>query len=123
MITVNHKYFFVKLYHENKIKNFIEIIEILKKFFENRIYFEIQRHNEIDEKNYETHLLNISKNLEIPLIASQEVFYLEKNMYEAHDALICIGQKNFVDDNNRFKYSNEHFIKKNKELILLLRYS
>ena len=38
-------------------------------------------------------------------------------MYEAHDALICIGQKNFVDDNNRFKYSNEHFLKKNKELI------
>ena len=86
-------------------------------FFENRIILRFKRHNEIEEKNYETHILNISKTLEIPLIASQEVFYLEKNMYEAHDALICIGQKNFVDDNNRFKYSNEHFIKKNKELI------
>ena len=117
LLTGNHKDFFGKLYQANKIKNFIEIIEILKKCFENRIYFEIQRHNEIEEKNYETHILNISKTLEIPLIASQEVFYLEKNMYEAHDALICIGQKNFVDDNNRFKYSNEHYIKKNKELI------
>ncbi len=117
LLTGNHKDFFGKLYQANKIKNFIEIIEILKKCFENRIYFEIQRHNEIEEKNYETHILNISKTLEIPLIASQEVFYLEKNMYEAHDALICIGQKNFVDDNNRFKYSNEHYIKKNEELI------
>ena len=51
------------------------------------------------------------------MIASQEVFYLEKDMHEAHDALVCIGQKNFVDDNNRFKYSSEHFLKKNEELI------
>ena len=36
-------------------------------------------------------------------------------MYEAHDALRCIGEKNFVDDKNRFKYSNQHFLKKNDE--------
>ena len=33
-------------------------------------------------------------------------------MVEAHDALICIGEKTFVDDKNRFKYSNQHYIKK-----------
>ena len=39
------------------------------------------------------YFLNNSKPLRIPLIASQEVFYLDKNMYEAHDALRCIGEK------------------------------
>ena len=37
-------------------------------------------------------------------------------MYEAHDALRCIGEKNFVDDKNRFKLSNQHYIKNNYEL-------
>ena len=32
-------------------------------------------------------------------------------MYEAHDALICIGEKNFIYDKNRFILSNQHFLK------------
>ena len=77
-----------------KSKNF-EIIKKLKKIFNDRIYFEIQRHNENEEKNFENYLLNNSKSLNIPLIATQEVFYINKEMYEAHDALRCIGEKNF----------------------------
>ena len=40
-------------------------------------------------------------------------------MFEAHDALTCIGEKKFIDDKNRFKYSNQHFLKKNDDLIKL----
>ena len=36
-------------------------------------------------------------------------------MAEAHDALICIGEKQFIDDKNRFKFSNQHYLK-NEEL-------
>ena len=35
-------------------------------------------------------------------------------MFEAHDALTCIGEKKFIDDKNRVKYSNEHFLKKKR---------
>ena len=49
--------------------------------------------NENDEKNFENYVLNKSKSLNIPLIATQEVFYLNQEMYEAHDALRCIGKK------------------------------
>ena len=37
-------------------------------------------------------------------------------MYEAHDALRCIGEKNFVDDKNRFILSNQHFLKQSTDL-------
>ena len=37
-------------------------------------------------------------------------------MSEAHDALICIGEKRFVEDKNRFKYSNQHYIKTTQEI-------
>ena len=89
----NYRNFFGKLFYSNKVKNFNEIINFLKKYFDNRLYFEIQRHNEIEEKNYENFILNNSKSLNIPIIASQEVFYLEQDMFEAHDALTCIGEK------------------------------
>ena len=119
LLTGNYRDFFGKLFKLNKLKNFNDAINLLKSNFDDRIYFEIQRHNEEDEKNYENYLLNNSELLGIPLIATQEVFYLNKDMYEAHDALTCIGQKNFIDDNNRFKYSNEHFIKDSEELAKL----
>ena len=116
LLSGNYRDFFGKLFKLNKLKKFIEILNILKKYFSNRIYLEIQRHNENDEKNFENFLLNNSKNLNIPLIATQDVFYIDEKMYEAHDALRCIGEKNFVDDKNRFKLSDQHFLKKDKEL-------
>ena len=37
-------------------------------------------------------------------------------MYEAHDALKCIGEKKFIDDVNRNKLSNQHFMKNSNEI-------
>ena len=116
LLTGNYRDFFGKLFRVNKLKNIEDSINILKESFNNRIYFEIQRHNEIEEKNFENYLLNSSKIFGIPIIASQVVYYLDKEMFEAHDALRCIGEKQFVDDKNRFKLSKEHFLKKNEEL-------
>ena len=96
LLTGNYRNFFGKLFYSNKIKNFNEIINLLKKYFDNRLYFEIQRHNENEEKNYENFILNNSETFKIPIIASQEVFYLEQDMFEAHDALTCIGEKNLL---------------------------
>ena len=119
LLTGNYYNFFGKLFYANKIKDFEKIINSFKSNFKNRLYLEIQRHNENEEKNFENYLLNCSKKLDIPLIATQEVFYLKNDMHEAHDALTCIGEKNFVDDNNRFKYSNQHYFKQNDELLKL----
>ena len=119
LLTGNYYNFFGKLFYANKIKDFEKILTSLKSSFKDRLYLEIQRHNEHEEKNYENYLLSCSKTLDIPIIATQEVFYLNENMYEAHDALTCIGEKRFIDDNNRFKYSNQHYLKKNKELLEL----
>ncbi len=119
LLTGNYRNFFGKLFYSNKIKNLNETLDTFKKIFNDNLYFEIQRHHENDEKNYENFILNKSKSLDVPLIATQEVYYLEKEMFEAHDALTCIGEKNFVDDKNRFKYSNQHFLKKHEDIIKL----
>ena len=119
LLTGNYRDFFGNLFQSNKIKDLKETIVKFKNHFKDRIYFEIQRHNEIDEKSFENFILNNSKLLSIPLIASQEVYYLKQDMYEAHDALKCIGEKSFVDDKNRFKLSDQHFLKDSNELAAL----
>jgi len=117
LLSGNHYGFFGKLFKLNKLKQVEETLKELKNIFQDRFYLEIQRHNEVGEENYENFIIKISEENKIPLIATQEVFYLKKDMYEAHDALICIGQKNFVDDPNRQKFSDQHFIKKNEDIV------
>ena len=119
LLSGGHRDFFGKLFFSNKIKDLEKSIDLLKKIFVNRIYFEVQRHNENEEKIFENFVLQYSKSFEIPLIATQEVFYLSKDMHEAHDALICIGNKNFVEDTNRFKYSDQHYLKNHDDLVKL----
>jgi len=116
LLTGNYINFFGKLFYKNKLKDLEQILISLKNSFINRMYIEIQRHNEFQEKNFENYLLNISQSLQLPLIATQEIFYLKEEMYEAHDALICIGQKNFIDDKERLRYSNQHYFKSQSEL-------
>ncbi len=119
LLSGNHQGIFGKLFKLNKLKQIDESFKDLKKIFGNRFYLEIQRHNDSGEKNFENFILDLSKKNEIPLIATQEIFYLTQDLYEAHDALVCIGQKSYVDDNNREKLSNQHFVKKNDDLIKL----
>ena len=94
-----------------------EILKSLKDVFLDRFYLEIQRHNDIGEKLFENFLLEKSKNLNIPLMPTHEVFYLDKDMYEAHDALICIGEKTYLKEKKRKKYSNQHYLKSSNEMI------
>jgi len=116
ILTGNYKNFFGKLFSANKTKKIDEIINKLKISFKDRLYIEIQRHGEDQELNYENYLLELSSLCDLPLIASQEVYYIESNMSEAHDALICIGEKQFIDDPNRFRYSNQHYFKESDEI-------
>ena len=116
LLTGNYNDLFGKLFLKNKIKHLEKILTNLKMAFKNRLYIEIQRHGEISEKNFENYLLNLSNTLNIPIIASQEVFYLDPSMFEAHDALICIGNKRFLDEKNRLRYNNQHYLKKHEEI-------
>ena len=119
LLSGNHHGLFGKLFKLNKIRQIEEVIKELKNVFKDRFYLEVQRHNEVGEDNFENFIIKLSEVNQIPLIATQEIFYLKQEMYEAHDALVCIGQKNFVDDPNRFKFSNQHFIKKNEDITAL----
>ena len=62
-----------------------------------------------------TKLLNLSSNFEIPIIATHEVYYLDEDMYEAHDALLCIKNKTYINDKDRIRLSKNHNLKSDIE--------
>ena len=57
LLTGNHKNLFGKLFDKNKLQDIEKILKSLKNSFKDRLYIEIQRHNEIQEKNFENYLL------------------------------------------------------------------
>ncbi len=107
---------FGKLFNKGKIENIEEIYNNLLKKYGDNFYIEIQRHEDQNEKAFEIFNLNLSKKNNIPIIASHEVFYLDKSMSEAHDALMCIGSKTYLNDTNRIKLSNHHYLKSSDEM-------
>ena len=107
---------FGKLFEKGKFTEIDELYQKLKLKYGNRFYLEIQRHGDLNETAFEKFNLNKSLALEIPLIATNETFYIDKNMHEAHDALICIKDKTYVNEKNRTKLSNQHFFKSDNEI-------
>ena len=105
-----------QLFNKGKLKEIKELFLKLKNNYGDRFYIEIQRHNDQNEKDFEKFNLINSKKLEIPLIATNEVYYLSKDMHEAHDALMCIKNKTYVSEKNRIKLSDQHYLKSNAEM-------
>ncbi len=116
ILSGGYKDFFGKLFYANKLKLIEELVKKISTSFDKRFYIEILRHNENLEKNFEKYLFKLSDTFNLPLIANQDVFYLFPDMAEAHDALTCIGNKNFIDDKNRFRFSDQHYIKDDNEI-------
>ena len=107
---------FGELFNKGKFSEINELYKKLKLKFGDRFYIEIQRHNDQNELGFEKFNLKKSLELEIPIIATNEVFYLDKEMHEAHDALICIGNKTYVNEKSRIRLSKQHYLKNNSEM-------
>ena len=107
---------FGKLFEKGRLEEISKIYENLSSKFYDNFYLEIQRHGDQNEVAFEKFNLDQSSKIQIPIIATNEVYYLSSDMHEAHDALTCIGAKTYVNEKNRIKYSNQHYFKSNEEM-------
>ena len=69
---------FGKLFDKGKFSEIHDMYNKIKSKFNDRFYLEIQRHNDQNELGFEKFNLKKSLELEIPIIATNEVFYLDK---------------------------------------------
>ncbi len=96
-----------------------ELTEALKKAYPNRLYIELQRHGTEPEQMTEQGFIDLAYQYDIPLVATNDAYFLTPDMYEAHDALLCIAEKTYVSEQNRRRVTPEHYLKTEEEMCQL----
>ena len=86
-----------------------------KRVFGDDFYLEIQNHNIPEEKEVLLKLTEMSKRLDIPLVATNDVHYLYKEDYELQDVLMCVQLGKTYDDPDRMKFETQEFYLKTYE--------
>src|SRR4030042_2545461 len=72
-------------------------------------YLEIQENLIPEQKIVNEGLIKISKEINIPLVATNDVHYLEKNHAKSHEALLCIQTQTTLQDPKRMRFQTEEF--------------
>ena len=86
-----------------------------QEIYPNRFYLELQNHDIVEEKKAHIILKKLSKELNIPLVVTNDCHYCVKSDSNAHDALFCLGTGKDVNDTNRMKYEPEKFYVKSAD--------
>ena len=76
-------------------------VKKLKDIFGDRLYVELQRHGVPREKLVEPQLIDVAYNEDLPLVATNECYFGDPEDYEAHDALLCIAEGRYLNEDDR----------------------
>jgi len=91
--------------------------ELASIFHNDRFYLEVQANKLPEQIKINEVLKDISKDLSIPLVATNDCHYLNKEDAEAHDILLCIQTGKNIDEKKRLKFSaNEFYFKSFSEM-------
>jgi DNA polymerase-3 subunit alpha len=78
-------------------------------FGRGNFYLELQDNKITEQYKVNRALIDLSKRLNIPLVATNDVHYPNKGDARAHDALLCIQTQTFLSNQNRLKFSTDEF--------------
>ncbi len=95
------------------------LLRELAAIFPQRLYVELQRHGMAEEAAAEEDFIRFAYDHGLPLVATNEVYFPYRDMYEAHDALICIAAGAYVSQDDRRKLTPEHYMKSPAEMAVL----
>ncbi len=84
-------------------------------FGDGNFYLELQDHGIPEQKKVNKALIEISKKTGIPLVATNDIHYLNRDDARAQDILICIGTNKKVTEGKRLKFEHPEFYFKTEE--------
>lgn len=96
----------------NKAK---EIALLYKEIFKDGFYLELQYHGVDEQQKVNEELVKMSKELDIPLICTNDVHYINREDSRAHDILLCVQTGKTVDEEKRMRYPSDEFYLKSPE--------
>ncbi|MCL2149412.1 MAG: DNA polymerase III subunit alpha [Dehalococcoidia bacterium] len=100
----------------NRLADAREAAQWYQQTFKDRFYLEVQRQPipELEQVNKE--LISMARELGIPLVATNDVHFLNQADAYAHDLLLCIGTNSTIDDEKRLKTGDAIFFKTPTEM-------
>ena len=87
-------------------------------FGKENFYLEIQDHGLDQDKELIPHLMRLSGESGIPLVATNDVHYLTQGHADSHDALLCIQTGKLLHEPNRMRFTTQEFYLKTREEML-----
>lgn len=96
----------------------LEAASRLKSIFGDRFYIELQRFRGYSTA-VEGKLVGLAYTMEVPLVATNEAFFLKEEDYDAHDALIAIAEGSVVAVDDRRRLTPDHRLKTEAEMVAL----
>ncbi len=94
----------------------VALLDRLQAAFAGRLYIELQRHDEEAEALTEPFFLDLAFDRELPLVATNDCLFLDPDMHEAHDALICIAEGQNIQNDDRRRFSLDYRFKTPAEM-------
>ena len=89
----------------------------LTQLFPDRLYLELTRCGREGEENWNTAALALAAELDLPVLASNDVRFLRQDDFEAHEARVCINQGRVLADPKRPRdYSDQQYLKPPAEM-------
>src|SRR5580704_15417029 len=92
------------------------LLTALKGAFPGRLYIELTRHGLPEEARSEPGLVDLAYAHDLPLVATNDAYFPDRDFYEAHDALMCIAQGKVVEDDDRARLTPDHFFRPASEM-------
>ncbi|MGP1508705.1 MAG: DNA polymerase III subunit alpha [Sphaerochaeta sp.] len=86
-----------------------------KNLFGDRYYIEIQNHFIPEELQVLPQLVKLARELDIKLVATNDIHYINKDDANAHDILLCIGTGKKKADTDRMRFDTEEFYMKSPD--------
>ncbi len=91
-------------------------------FGRDNFFIELQDHGMEEQRRTNPLLLEIAKEIQAPLLATNDSHYTDHSDAAAHDALLCVQTNSTVDDPSRFRFgSDQHYFKTAAEMRYLFR--
>ncbi|MFQ5938702.1 MAG: DNA polymerase III subunit alpha [Alphaproteobacteria bacterium] len=108
-----------RLLAEGRRRAAAEMLERLAGLFPGRLYVELMRHGLEAESQVEPALVELAYGHELPLVATNEAFFVDADMFEAHDALLCIAEARFLAETDRRRLTPDYRFKSAAEMCAL----
>ncbi len=99
------------LFAQGRKSDAVQALEAMKAAFGGRFYVELQRHGLDDEKRAEPGLVEWAYAHDVPLVATNDVYYAKAAQAKSHDALLCIADGAFTGQEDRRRVTGEHWFK------------